>query len=109
MSNSSETNLSGPLSAILGSHPLARLGSSIVNATTPLHHQQGSSPLDTVAKGGVERGEGGLTGSNVSINHRSYSFGFVLIVGLIAFLLGSFLRSLLTRKFSSSISLRFEF
>ncbi|GAA5880160.1 hypothetical protein JCM16303_001234 [Sporobolomyces ruberrimus] len=75
--SSDSTPLSGPLSAILGSYPLARLGSSIVNAATPSH--------DSHIREGA-----------VALNKRHYSLGFVIAVALIAFLLGSFLRSLLT-------------
>ncbi|GAA5942051.1 uncharacterized protein JCM15063_004284 [Sporobolomyces koalae] len=76
--SSESTPLTGPLSAILGSYPLARLGSSIVNATTPSSAQAPLVP-------------GGLL-----VQKRGYSLGSVIAVALIAFLLGSFLRSLLT-------------
>ncbi|GAA5912386.1 START domain-containing protein [Sporobolomyces salmoneus] len=82
--SSDSTPLSGPLSAILGSYPLARLGSSIVNATTPSHHHT-RDPADSTSEGRIVIGA-----------QRGYSLGFVVSVALIAFLLGSFLRSLLT-------------
>ncbi|GAA5822101.1 hypothetical protein JCM10212_005649 [Sporobolomyces blumeae] len=73
---SDSTPISGPLSAILGSYPLARFGSSIVNATTP-------APDSSTPDGAIS-------------TRRGYSLEFVLAVAIIAFLLGSLLRSLLT-------------
>ncbi|GAA5894812.1 hypothetical protein JCM5296_007589 [Sporobolomyces johnsonii] len=69
--------VTGPLSAILGSYPLARLGSSIVNATVPTTDSSAFA-------------------SRVAVARRTYSLGFVIAVAIIAFLLGSLLRSLLT-------------
>ncbi|GAA5972951.1 hypothetical protein JCM21900_006489 [Sporobolomyces salmonicolor] len=69
--------VAGPLSAILGAYPLARLGSSIVNATVP------TADSSTFASG-------------IVVARRTYSLGFVIAVAIIAFLLGSLLRSLLT-------------
>lgn len=62
----------GPLLAILGSYPLSRLSSSIMSSSAV-----------------------GPAGPTSLVSRRTYSLGFILVVGLIAFLFGSLLRSLL--------------
>ncbi|GAA6017115.1 hypothetical protein JCM11491_003265 [Sporobolomyces phaffii] len=100
--SSDSTPLSGPLSAILGSYPLARLGSSLVNATTTATAAPLSGSDPTASSHGGGGGDGALGGlgsprrRRVAVAHQRYSLGFVVAVALIAFLLGSFLRSLLT-------------
>ncbi|GAA6020826.1 hypothetical protein JCM10207_001669 [Rhodosporidiobolus poonsookiae] len=66
----------GPLLNILNSYPLSRLGTSVINATAPVT-------------------EATLEGGAVAVR-RTYTLSFVLLVAVIAFLLGSLLRSLLT-------------
>ncbi|GAA5994232.1 hypothetical protein JCM5350_001813 [Sporobolomyces pararoseus] len=103
-SESAPFSSGGPFSAILGSYPLARLGSSLINATNPstyLQHQQSSTSSSSKESTNLEGGgeaEGGRIGTAGvgGGGGRQYSLGFVISIALIAFLLGSFLRSLLT-------------
>lgn len=74
---SSDSAPSGPLLGILGSYPLSRLGSSMATALP--------SSRDPT-----------------TLSRRTFSLSSVLIVAIISFLLGSLLRSLLTRESSRS-------
>ncbi|GAA5849765.1 hypothetical protein JCM8547_000556 [Rhodosporidiobolus lusitaniae] len=69
----------GPLLNILNSYPLSRLGTSVINATAPVVVTESTT----------------MEGGAVAVR-RTYTLSFVLLAGVIAFLLGSLLRSLLT-------------
>lgn len=71
----SSTVATGPLQAILGSYPLLRLSSTLMNNTNST-----TTPAD----------------STTAAPRRTYSLSTVILVAVIAFLLGSFLRSLLS-------------
>ena len=74
------------LGNLLGSYPLPSLGANFASVTSPLAALTSSTPTSTTP----------ASKSTPTNSEKSYSLSFVFGVAIIAFLLGSFLRSLVS-------------